>query len=294
MTAQGPVFRAGRADIMAGKLFICATPIGNLDDITLRVLDALRGADLIAAEDTRHTRGLLAHFDIHTPMTSYHEHNRFEKAEEIADRLEEGLNVCLVTDAGTPAVSDPGEVLVKTCIERGIEVTSLPGASACITALTLSGLDTRRFCFEAFLPMKKKERDAVLESLRSETRTSIIYEAPHRIKGTLAELSEALGPDRGMALCRELTKVHETVWRGTLGEAAAYFSEKDIKGEIVLVIAGATEDELRERAASEWEGLSVAEHVQKYTDSGMSRKDAMKAAAADRGISRRDIYQALI
>ena len=279
---------------MSGTLFICATPIGNLEDVTLRVLRALKEADLIAAEDTRHTRGLLTHFDIHTPLTIYHEHNRYEKAEELIAKLEEGLDVALVTDAGTPGISDPGEVLIAECIARGIPVTSLPGATAVITALTLSGMEIRRFAFEAFLPAKKKERAAVLSELAAETRTVVLYEAPHRLAKTLAELAEALGPERRLALCRELTKIHETVFRGTLGEAAARFVDGDVKGEIVLVIAPADPAALEEAEKARWEELPIAEHLDMYLARGMDKKEAMRAVAKDRGVTKRDVYQALL
>ena len=279
---------------MSGTLYICATPIGNLDDITLRVLKTLEAVDLIAAEDTRHTRGLLTHFDIHTPLTSYHEHNRYEKAEELIAKLEEGSDIALVTDAGTPGISDPGEVLIAECVVRGIPVTSLPGATAVITALTLSGMEIRRFAFEAFLPTKKKEREAVLAELAGETRTVVIYEAPHRIAKTLAELSAALGADRRLALCRELTKIRETVFRGTLGEAAGLFADGGVKGEIVLVIAPGDPAAREEERKARWEELSIEEHLRTYLAQGMDRKEAMRAVAKDRGISKREVYQATL
>ena len=222
---------------MAGKLYLCATPIGNLDDITYRVLETLKSVDLIAAEDTRnsikllnhfdiHVRNsikLLNHFDIHVPMTSYHEFNKIDKAKYLVNQMLDGTNIALITDAGTPGISDPGEELVRFCYEAGIEVTSLPGPAACITALTLSGLSTRRFCFEGFLPTDKKERQVVLERLKKETRTTVFYEAPHRLLKTLPLLIEAAGEDRKVSVCREITKRHETVFRATLGEAYAYY-----------------------------------------------------------------------
>ena len=274
-----------------GKLFICATPIGNLEDITPRVLRALSEADLIAAEDTRNSIKLLNHFEIKTPMTSYHEYNRFEKADELVEKMLAGKNVAIITDAGTPCISDPGEVLVQKCAEAGIEITSLPGASAVITALTLSGLSTRRFVFEGFLPPKKekKERQAVLASLRDETRTIVLYEAPHHLSDTLSELSETLGGERRISLCRELTKRYEEVIRTTLSEAAATVP----KGEYVLVIEGKSREKLLQQQRESFEALSIEEHVKRYMDAGMDKKEAMKAAAKDRGVSRRDIYQAL-
>ncbi len=276
-----------------GTLMLCATPIGNLGDITERVLEALKGADLIAAEDTRNTKALLSHFDIHTPLTSYHEHNKFEKAEILIGKLKEGQDVAVVTDAGTPAISDPGEVLVRRCIEEGIPVTSLPGACALITALTMSGMSARRFVFEGFLPADKKERREVLLSLSAEERTCILYEAPHRLLKTVKELLESLG-DRRAVFCRELTKRYEEALPMTLGEAAAYYEENEPRGEYVLVIAGADREERIAREQAAWSEMSVAEHVQHYIDEGLDRREAMKRAAKDRGVSRREIYQELL
>ncbi len=277
---------------MAGQLFLCATPIGNLEDITLRVLRTLREVDLIAAEDTRNSIKLLNHFDIKTPMTSYHEYNRIEKAYALVEQMRLGKNIALITDAGTPAISDPGEDLVRICYAEGIAVTSLPGAAACITALTLSGLPTRRFAFEAFLPREKKERAAILEELREETRTIILYEAPHRLVATLTELQEALG-DRQLTVCRELTKRYETAFRTTFSEAIAYYKGGEVRGECVLVIAGRDRRELLAEEQKSWESLSLAEHMAFYTDGGMSRKEAMKQVAKDRGVGKREIYQQL-
>ena len=271
-------------------LVLCATPIGNLGDITERVLKALREADLIAAEDTRNTRTLLTHFGIHTPLTSYHEHNKYEKAETLLGKLREGLTVAVVTDAGTPAISDPGEVLVRRCIEEGIRVTSLPGACALITALTMSGLSARRFVFEGFLPADRKERQEVLSSLAAEERTCILYEAPHRLRKTAEELLESLG-DRRAVFCRELTKRFEEALPMTLSEAVAYYGITEPRGEYVLVIAGADRAERVRRQQAEWASLSVADHVQQYIDEGLDRKEAMRRAALDRGVSRREIYQ---
>lgn len=278
---------------MQGKLYLCATPIGNLEDITLRVLRTLEEVDLIAAEDTRNSIKLLNHFEIKTPMTSYHEYNKIEKAYQLVDKMKSGLNVALITDAGTPGISDPGEDLVRICYEAGIEVTSLPGAAACITALTLSGLPTRRFAFEAFLPREKKERQAILASLEKETRTIILYEAPHHLKKTLEELFDVLG-DRPLTLCRELTKRYETAFQTTLSGAISYYQENEPKGEFVLVIQGKLQEELIQEERKAWESLSLEEHMAHYEEQGISRKEAMKLVAKDRGISKREVYAALL
>lgn len=276
-----------------GTLYLCATPIGNLEDMTFRVVRTLQEVDLIAAEDTRNSIKLLNHFDIHTPMTSYHEYNKMEKGRSLVKRLLEGQNVALITDAGTPGISDPGEELVRMCQEAGVSVTSLPGACACITALTLSGLPTRRFCFEAFLPSDKKERKMVLEELREETRTTIIYEAPHRLKRTLLELLETLG-DRRLTICRELTKKHETAFATTLKDAVEFYEQQEPKGECVLVMEGRTRESMEKEKQAEFQEMSVAEHVRLYEAQGMDRKEAMKQAAKDRGVGKREIYQALL
>ena len=278
---------------MTGTLFLCATPIGNLNDITARVLDTLREGDLIAAEDTRNSIKLLNYFQIKTPMTSYHEYNKFEKAEQIIQWLKSGKNIALITDAGTPAISDPGEVLVARCIEEGLHVTSLPGCCACITALTLSGLSTRRFCFEGFLPTDKKEKKMILGELERETRTIILYEAPHHLKRTLQELYETLG-ERRITLCRELTKKFETVFSTTLEEALTYYNENEPKGEYVLVLEGLNRQSLILDKQEEWSRLSIEEHMQVYIDQGIDKKEAMKKVAADRGISKRTVYQNLL
>lgn len=278
---------------MQGKLYLCATPIGNLEDITFRVLRTLKEVDLIAAEDTRNSIKLLNHFDIHTPMTSYHEYNKIEKAEVLIRKMQEGTNIALITDAGTPGISDPGEDLVRMCYEAGIEVTSLPGPAACITALTLSGLPTRRFAFEAFLPSDKKERQAVLSELVDETRTIILYEAPHRLVKTLKELLETLG-NRPMTLCRELTKKHETAFVSTIEDILNYYETQEPKGECVLVIAGKSRQELEQEARARFEEMTIEEHMDLYLGQGMDKKEAMKAVAKDRGVSKRDIYQALL
>lgn len=278
---------------MSGKLYLCATPIGNLEDITLRVLRTLKEVDLIAAEDTRNSIKLLNHFDIKTPMTSYHEYNKVEKAYTLIDKMRSGVNVALITDAGTPGISDPGEVLVAMCYEAGIEVTSLPGPAACITALTLSGLSTRRFAFEAFLPPDKKERKAILEELKSETRTIIFYEAPHHLVGTLEELYETLG-NRRMTLCRELTKKHETAFCSTIKDLLDFYQDQKPLGECVLVIEGKSREEIREEEKTAWEEMSISQHMEVYEKQGIARKEAMKLVAKDRGVTKRDIYQALL
>ena len=278
---------------MAGKLYLCATPIGNLEDMTYRVIRTLGEVDLIAAEDTRNSIKLLNHFEIKTPMTSYHEYNKIEKGKKLVEKLQDGMNIALITDAGTPGISDPGEELVKMCYEAGIEVTSLPGAAACITALTLSGLSTRRFCFEAFLPSDKKEKQEVLKELVNETRTIIMYEAPHRLVKTLQELLENLG-DRRITVCRELTKRHETAFVTTMKEALAYYEANDPKGECVLVIEGRSREELRQEEVSKWEEMSIEDHMEHYLGQGIDKKEAMKKVAKDRGISKRDVYQQLL
>lgn len=278
---------------MAGMLYICATPIGNLEDITLRTLRILKEVDLIAAEDTRNSIKLLNHFEIKTPMTSYHEYNKYDKAKVLIQKMEEGLDIALITDAGTPAISDPGEELVRQCHEAGIVVTSLPGPSAFVTALTISGRPTRRFCFEAFLPHDKKERAAILEELKTETRTIIIYEAPHKLKKTLKELLNTLG-NRPVSLCRELTKKYETNFRTTLESAVAYYEQEESKGEFVLVIEGADRQELKTEELHDLLEMSISEHVEWYMHQGMDKKDAMKQAARDRGVGKREIYQVLI
>ena len=278
---------------MQGKLYLCATPIGNLEDITLRVLRILQEVDLIAAEDTRNSVKLLNHFDIHTPMTSYHEYNKYDKAKELIEKMRQGKNIALITDAGTPGISDPGEELVRMCAEEGIEVTSLPGASACITALTLSGLSTRRFAFEAFLPADKKERQAVLQELPEETRTLILYEAPHRLRKTLEELYQTLG-NRRMTICRELTKKYETAFRTNLEEAIRHYETEEPRGEYVLVIEGKKQEELQKERQEAWKEMSLEEHMKFYEAQGTPRKEAMRLVAKDRGLSKRDVYQALL
>lgn len=278
---------------MAGKLFLCATPIGNLEDITLRVLRTLEEVDLIAAEDTRHSIKLLNHFQIKTPMTSYHEFNKIDKADYLIDKMRSGINLALITDAGTPGISDPGEELVKRAHEAGIEITSLPGACACITALTLSGQATRRFCFEAFLPTDKKERRLILSELQRETRTVIIYEAPHKLLRTLDELLKELG-NRNLTICRELTKKYETAFITTIEEAIQHYQAVDPRGECVLVIEGVSFDSLEQQKQDEWRLLTLSEHMDYYMEKGNSKKESMKLVAVDRGLSKRDVYQALL
>lgn len=278
---------------MAGKLYLCATPIGNLDDITFRVLETLRNVDVIAAEDTRHTIKLLNHFSIKTPMTSYHEFNKIDKAKILVEDLKAGKNIALVTDAGTPGISDPGEELVKFCHEAGIEVTSLPGPAACITALTMSGLSTRRFCFEGFLPMDKKEREAVLERLKNETRTTVLYEAPHRLAKTLKVLRETVG-NRRLTICKELTKRHEKNWLTTLEEAEFWCQTNDARGEYVLVLEGADPKAIEEERQASWEAMSIEDHMALYESKGQTKKEAMKSVALDRGMSKREVYQYLL
>lgn len=276
-----------------GTLFLCATPIGNLEDITLRVLRTLQEVDLIAAEDTRNSIKLLNHFQIKTPMTSYHEYNKIDKGRFLVEKMLSGENIALITDAGTPGISDPGEELTAMCYEAGIPVTSLPGPAACITALTLSGLPTRRFAFEAFLPMEKKERQAVLEELKNETRTIILYEAPHKLVKTLGDLYKALG-NRKMTLCRELTKKHETAFQTTIEELIHYYGEEKPLGECVLVIQGKSRLEMEKESQASWESIPIEEHMRQYEEKGISRKEAMKLVAKDRGMTKRDVYQYLI
>lgn len=278
---------------MQGKLYLCATPIGNLDDITLRVLNTLKEVDLIAAEDTRHSIKLLNHFDIKTPMTSYHEFNKVEKARYLVEKMKEGTNIALITDAGTPGISDPGEELVRQCYEAGIELTSLPGPAACITALTISGMATRRFAFEAFLPMDKKEKARILQELKEETRTIILYEAPHRLVSTLTELKEALG-DRRISICRELTKKYETVFRTTFEAALEFYQTEEPKGECVIVVEGKDPEEIKKEEEASWTSIPIEEHMEQYLKTGMDRKSAMKQVAKDRGISKREVYQYLL
>ena len=277
---------------MTGTLYLCATPIGNLEDMTFRCVRILKEVDLIAAEDTRGSIKLLNHFEIKTPMTSYHEYNKIEKGKKLVERMLGGENIALITDAGTPGISDPGEELAVMCHEAGIPVTSVPGAAACVTALTVSGLPTRRFVFEAFLPADKKERQQVIGGLRDEMRTIVMYEAPHRLIRTLALLEEALG-DRRISICKELTKKHETVFQTTLREAAAYYEEHEPRGEYVLVIEGRSREELIKEERAQWEEVPLKDHMALYMEKGLSKKDAMKQVAKDRGVGKREVYQML-
>lgn len=276
-----------------GTLYLCATPIGNLEDMTFRAVRILKEVDVIAAEDTRNSVKLLNHFDIHTPMTSYHEFNKIDKGQYLVKRLLEGENIALITDAGMPGISDPGEELVRMCRDAGVPVTAVPGACACVTALVISGRPTRRFCFEAFLPTDKKERRAVLEELKTETRTSIIYEAPHRLVKTLQELLNELG-DRKITVCKELTKKHETGFETTLKEAVPYYEQNEPRGEYVLVLEGYSRQQMEQEAQDAWKEMSLGDHMKLYEEQGMNRKDAMKQVAKDRGVGKREIYQALL
>ena len=277
---------------MAGTLYLCGTPIGNLNDLSPRAVEILSSADLIAAEDTRHSLNILNHFGIKTPMTSYHEHNRKSKGEYLISLLEEGKNIALVTDAGMPGISDPGEDLAAMCIEKGIPVTTVPGPTAFVSALVLSGFSGRRFIFEGFLPSNKKEKNQVLESLKRELRTVIFYEAPHRLTQTLSELNKALG-DRNAACVREITKIHEEVKRGTLSELLEFYGENAPRGEFVIVIEGFSAEALKEEETKKFEAMSLEEHMEMYTSRGMSEKEAMKLVAKDRGLTKRDIYSEL-
>ena len=278
---------------MSGKLYLCATPIGNLEDITFRVVRILKEADLIAAEDTRNSLRLLNHFEIKTPMTSYHEYNKIEKGHQLVEKMLGGLTVALITDAGTPGISDPGAELVKMCLEAGIPVSSVPGPAACITALTMSGLSTRRFAFEAFLPSDKKEKQAVLEELKTETRTIVLYEAPHRLLRTLQELYDTLG-ERRITVCRELTKKHETAFQTTLNGAIDWYSANEPRGECVLVLEGKSRESIEKEKQESWQEIAIEEHMESYENQGISRKEAMKLVAADRGTTKREIYQYLL
>ncbi|MDE5873735.1 MAG: 16S rRNA (cytidine(1402)-2'-O)-methyltransferase [Lachnospiraceae bacterium] len=273
-----------------GILYMVATPIGNLEDMTYRAVRMLKEVDLIAAEDTRNSIKLLNHFEIKTPLTSYHEHNKYEKAEELVARLEAGNDIALITDAGTPGISDPGEELVKKCYEAGITVVPIPGACAAVNGLIASGQPTRRFSFEAFLPADKKERRAVLDELAGETRTIIIYEAPHRLVKTLTELKGTLG-DRELTVCKELTKKHETFFMTTISEAEEYFRLNEPRGEYILVIKGRTREEITKENAARWNDVDITEHIKMYMSHGMDKKEAVKQVAVDRGVPKRDIYE---
>lgn len=274
---------------MSGCLYLVATPIGNLEDMTYRAVRILGEVDIIAAEDTRNSIKLLNHFDIKTPMTSYHEHNKYEKATELVAKLVEGKNIAVITDAGTPGISDPGEELVKQCYEAGVTVIPVPGACAAVNAVIASGLPTRRFSFEAFLPADKKERKYILEELKVETRTMIIYEAPHRLVKTLKELIEALG-NRRATICRELTKKHETFFLTTLEEAISYYEATEPKGECIIVVEGLSREAILEEARGQWDAMSIEEHLNHYMNQGIDKKEAVKMVAKDRGLPKREVY----
>lgn len=274
---------------MAGTLYLCATPIGNLEDISIRAINTLKQVDIIAAEDTRHTLNLLNHFNIKTSMTSYHEHNKITKGQKLIKYLLDNKNIALVTDAGTPAISDPGEDLVKLALENNINITSIPGASALINALIISGMSTRRFVFEGFMPSDKKEKKKVLDRLVKETRTIIIYEAPHRLKTTLDELYITLG-NRNIALVKELTKKYEQVNRTDLEQSILYYQTNESKGEFVIIIEGANEQDLKDENITKWQSIPLEEHMKIYIDKNMSKKEAMKQVAKDRGITKREVY----
>lgn len=278
---------------MAGILYLVATPIGNLEDMTFRAVRTLSEVDLIAAEDTRNSIKLLNHFEIKTPMTSYHEFNKYDKAKVLVDKLLAGTNIAVITDAGTPGISDPGEELVRQALAAGVTVTAVPGACACITALISSGLPTRRFAFEAFLPQDKKEKAEVLAELKDETRTMVIYEAPHRLQKTLAELFDTLG-DRRITLCRELTKRHETIEQFALSEAISYYEEHEPRGEYVMVIEGMDVAAAKAEKQQEFLSMTIEEHVAMYEEQGMMKKDAIKQAAADRGVPKREVYNVVM
>lgn len=277
---------------MSGILYLCATPIGNLDDMSIRTLKTLKEVDLIAAEDTRHTLKLINHFEIDTPMTSYHEHNKHLKGIQLIEKLLNGKNIALVTDAGTPGISDPGEELVKLAHENNITVTSTPGAVALITALIISGMPTRRFVFEGFLPSDKKERKEIINKFIKETRTVILYEAPHRIKTVLEELFSNLG-NRNIAIVRELTKKYEEIKKGTLVELIEFYKTNDPKGEFVIILEGISQQIIKEKEIAIWNLITIQEHMQKYINEGMTNKEAMKQTAKDRGVTKREIYSYL-
>ena len=276
-----------------GKLFLVATPIGNLSDLSPRAIETLKNADLIAAEDTRNSIRLLNHFDIKVPMTSYHEYNRIEKAEELIGKMQSGADIALITDAGMPAISDPGEDLVRMAYDAGIEVTIIPGPCAAVSALALSGLPTGRFTFEGFLPndKNKKELSERLDALKDETRTIIFYEAPHRLTRTLKLLAQTFGETRKASAVRELTKVHEEVNRSTLGELLNRYETEEPRGEFVIIVEGRSRKEIEEEKRSAWDDITIPEHVKRYMQEGLNKKEAMKKVAADRGIGKRDVYK---
>ncbi|KZL89985.1 16S rRNA (cytidine(1402)-2'-O)-methyltransferase [Clostridium magnum] len=273
-----------------GKLYLVPTPIGNLKDITLRALEVLESVDIVAAEDTRQSIKLLNHFNIKKTLISYHQHNEYGKSENLIERLKEGKNIALVSDAGTPGISDPGSVIVSKCIEEGIDFEVLTGATAVTTALVYSGMDTTKFIFRGFLPRENKDRRVVIEELKNRKETLIFYEAPHRLKETLLFLNENFG-NRKIAICRELTKLHEEILRFTLEEALTYYAEKNIKGEFVLVLEGKSEEDILTEERSRWEDLSIEDHIKSYIDEGLNKKDAVKKVAKDRKLSKSEVYK---
>lgn len=280
---------------MAGKIYLVATPIGNLSDISMRAIETLKNVDIIACEDTRNTIRLLNHFKIKGHLTSYHEYNKIDKAYELCEKVKEGKNIAFVSDAGMPAISDPGYELVDIAYKEGVEVTVVPGASAVVSALAISGISSRRFAFEGFLPADKNEKKEILTELSQESRTLILYEAPHRLLKTLKELFEYMG-DRNIAIVREITKLHEEVLKGRLAEIISdYESEKvAIRGEYVLVIEGKSLLEKKEERQKSFEEISIRKHYEKYIAEGMDKKEAMKAVAKDRGIQKREVYKELL
>lgn len=273
-----------------GTLYLVATPIGNLNDMTYRAVDTLKNVDFIACEDTRHSLRLLNHFDIHKPLTSYFEHNKREKGEYIISRLKSGESAALVTDAGTPAISDPGEDLVRMCIEQNVKVVPVPGCAALINALIVSGQDTGRFCFEGFLSVNKKSRSEHLAFLAGERRTMIFYEAPHKLRRTLDDMIRTFGGDRPVTLVRELTKLHEQIMCTTLSKAAQVYDGVSPKGEYVIVLAGMSEEQAADKRKEEYLDISIVQHVDRYISGGMTKKDAIRETAKRRGLSRRDVY----
>lgn len=275
---------------MSGKLYLVPTPIGNLKDITLRALEVLKSVDIIACEDTRQSLKLLNHFGIRKTLISYHKHNENGKSEDIIKELKEDKNVAIISDAGTPGVSDPGAVIVKKCIEEGLSFEVLPGATAITTALVYSGLDTTKFIFRGFLPRENKERRPVIEELLDRKESLIFYEAPHRLKNTLEFLYELFG-DRNISICRELTKLHEEIIRLKLSEAIEYYSENNPRGEYVLVLEGKSEAAIEEEEMEKWSNLTIEEHIKKYITEGLTKKDAIKKVSKDRKMTKSEIYK---
>jgi 16S rRNA (cytidine1402-2'-O)-methyltransferase len=275
---------------MIGKLYLVPTPIGNLKDITLRALEVLNAVDVIAAEDTRQSLKLLNHFNIKKSLISYHQHNEQGRSEHIVEKLKSGLNVAIISDAGTPGISDPGSVIAAKCIQEGIAFEVLPGATAITTALVYSGLDTTKFLFRGFLPRENKDRRPILEELRPRTETLIFYEAPHRLLDTLEFLKEGLG-NRKISICRELTKLHEEILRLSLEESISHYKENSPRGEYVLVVEGKREEEIEQEEKAKWEYLSIEEHIKRYIDEGLSKKDALKKVAKDRDLPKSEVYK---